>query len=67
MRKSIGHSARCANLFKDPKYKMCHGNVAYFIYYLFIYSLGAGPQKMLTDTLKWANTNLLFNLFKDCA
>ena len=44
-REKIAHSASCAKLFKDPKYKIFLLNVAY--------SLGAGPQKRLTVVLKW--------------
>ena len=54
----IGHSENCAKLLKDLDSKVSLGNVAF--------KFGAGPQKILTVTLKWTN-KFFYNIFVDCA
>ena len=45
----VGRSASCAKLFKDPKSN-------FFLFFLLLINLAhaAGPQTILTVTLKWA-------------
>ena len=56
MKKKIGHWTSCLKMFQDPKSKISHFNVVFY--------LGAGHVTILSGTLKWAKTNFFKTFVK---